>query len=309
MHTALDIAKLNAATDGAGLIEANKNVAPELTLFPGFSVSGLSYTSLRRVSVPEGGFTKLGAGSVPGKSQFDNAEFFCYNYKNPLLETVDRARANRKGEAAFLSMALSGAIRGAILKLGRTLYYGARAFGGGADAHPGLIDLYDADNMTVDAGGTADDTCSSVWLVKVGNMEDGNVSYVFGNNQGLTNADWLRMLAAPNPEEPTKITQCWGNEVTASPGISLADPTCVVRIKKLTNENGKGMNDSLGQFALEKFPTGVIPDFALMTKRTRRQLQQSRATPENKRPPLPTDIEGIPIIVTDSLSNTEKIAL
>lgn len=312
MHTALDILKLNAASDGAQLIEVNKLVAPELTLLPGFTIPGMSFTTVLRTSIPEGEFTDIGAGAAPGASQFANAKVDCYQYKNPVEETNDRASKNRRGLAAFLALTLSGAYRGAIQKFGRTLYYGANAtFGGGAKACPGLLDMYDRDNMEVDATGTTDDTASSVWFIKRGDMADGNVNFVFGNNEGLTNfPEWLKAMIVPDPvNAPTKKTLGWQNELATAIGVQLMDKSAVVRIKKLTNEAGKGMTDKLGQLALEKYPVGVTPDFCLMTKRTRRQLQQSRTTPENPRPPLPTDVEGIPIYVTDSLSNVEKLAL
>lgn len=314
MHTALDILKLNAASDGTQLIEANKSVAPELSRIPGFIIGVNSYTTVRRTAWPEGGFTKLGAGSASGKSQFENITVQCAEYKNFVEETDDRAKRHRRGVAAFLALSLSGAYQGALRLYGRTFYYGQRTnIGGGADACPGLLDLYDSANMTVDALGTTDNTCSSVWFVKVGSMEDGNVSFVFGNNNPLTNSpEWIQAMIVPDPvNEPTKKTRGWQNELTGSPGIQLADFSAVGRIKKLTEDAGKGLTDTLGYKMLEKFPASVKPDFAFMTRRSVRQLRDSRTNTGGGAPqiPWPTDIAGIPIVETDSITNTETLAL
>ncbi|WP_156345499.1 hypothetical protein [Verrucomicrobium spinosum] len=44
-----------------------------------------------------------------------------------------------------------------------------------------------------------------------------------------------------------------------------------------------------------------------MNKRSRNQLRLSRSTPENVYPDMPTESNGIPIICTDSILNTDAI--
>jgi hypothetical protein len=68
---------------------------------------------------------------------------------------------------------------------------------------------------------------------------------------------------------------------------------------------------------LENFPSGVMPTHIFMSRRSRSQLQQSRTVTlqgaGSSRPnqpiysPLPTEFEGIPIVVTDSILNTDAI--
>jgi hypothetical protein len=310
-HTAIDIAKLNATDDMAGLVEVNKNVAPELSLVPAFTIKGTSFTGLKRLSVPSGGFKPLGGGVAVGKNQYENALIQCFNYANPLQETVDRCKSYRKGEAAFLALAASGAVKGAFELIGRSLYYGARALGGGTDAFPGLIDLYDSTNKVVDAGGTTDSTCSSVWFLKFGNMEDGNISFVFGDDRVLALGDWIKQQVVVNATLAT-VAMAWVNEIAAAPGVQLMDSAAAVRIKKLTEDNGKGMTDALGYTALGKFPSGMTPDVALMTRRSVAQLRVSRASATGVRSDSvewPTSVAGVRIVETDSISNVETLAL
>lgn len=307
--TAIELAKMNAADDFVGLVEENQNVAPELNLVPAFTIAGTSFTTLIRKTFPSGGFKKRGAGVAIGETTFENRLVQCFPYENPLRETVDTAKAHRRGEAAFLALVASGAFKGAFELIGKTLYYGARSFGGGADAHPGLIDMYDATNMVVDAGGTTADTGSSVWFIKWGNAEDGNVSYVFGSDRVLSISEWMKQLVEVSTG---KHAMCNVNSLAADIGVQLINAKAVGRIKKLTEDNGKGMTDSRAYAMLEKFPANMKPDVALMTRRSVRQLRDSRAAVTGipaDAVPWPTSTAGIPIVETDSILNTEALTL
>jgi hypothetical protein len=81
------------------------------------------------------------------------------------------------------------------------------------------------------------------------------------------------------------------------------------------------LTDSLIADALAKFEVGVVPDLILMSRRSRTQLQKSRSVTifsgsggkvsgsvENIAP-LPTEAFGIPIAVTDSISDVESLTL
>ena len=59
--------------------------------------------------------------------------------------------------------------------------------------------------------------------------------------------------------------------------------------------------------ALAKFPAGVAPDYCFMNRRALEQLRRSRTkvTRATGVPPLPDSVAGIPIVITDSLSNAE----
>lgn len=310
---ALDLAKLNAADDLTGLIEENQNAAPEMSLAPAFTIKGTSFPTVIRKTVPEGAFKPMGGGVAVGASTYENKIVSCFPYENPMRETHDRVAGYRRGLAAGLNLVSSGAVLGGMQLIGRTFYYGNNA-GAGGDvlAHPGLVQLYDATNKTVDATGTTASTGSSVWFIKWGNQEDGNVSYVFGEDRVFQLMEWAKQQIEVSEG---KFAAGWVNSLLASVGVQLTNIHAVVRIKKLTEDSGKGLTDALGYTALEKFPVGFVPDVALMTKRSRRQLQLSRSAVGQTAygagavAPIPTDIAGIPIVVTDSISNTEALTL
>jgi hypothetical protein len=307
--TAVELAKLNAQDDIAGLIEENQSVAPELNLIPAFSIKGTSFTTLLRKTYPSGSFKKRGAGAAIGTTTFEPALVQCFAYENPLRETVDISKAYRRGEAAFLALTASGAVKGAMELMGKSLYYGARSFGGGVDAHPGLIDMYDATNLVVDAGGSTADTGSSVWFLKFGNAEDGNVSYVFGNDRVIGLGEWFKQLCEISSG---KHAMCNVNALAADIGVQLTNVKAACRIKKLTEDSGKGMTDALAYSALAKMPANMKPDVALMTRRSVGQLRVSRAAVTGvpaDNVSWPTTVAGVRIVETDSILNTEALSL
>lgn len=305
-HTALDVAKLNAADELAGMIEENRDHAPEMALIPGFTIPGTTFKTVIREEVPEGGFKDAGGGVVIGKNRYRNDIVETFPYENHLGDTLDIARGYRRGEAAWLTLQESGAVKGAMQKFGRQLYYGRNGTGD-SKGHPGLVDSYNKDKMTVDAGGTTANTCSSVWFLSFGDMEDGKVSYVFGNETVMEFGEWMKQRVEISTG---KFAMSWVNALLAHVGVQFLDIHAVGRIKKLTEDAGKGLTDKLGHAMLEKFPVGMTPDIALMTKRSRRQLQDSRTnTQQPGAVALPTDIAGIPIAVTDSILNTEALTL
>jgi hypothetical protein len=83
-----------------------------------------------------------------------------------------------------------------------------------------------------------------------------------------------------------------------------------VRIKNLeeAGSNKKTLNDALLYAAYEKFTEfGMEPTHIVMNGRSREQLRGSRTAtnPAGNPAPLPTEWEGIPIIRTASIVNSE----
>jgi hypothetical protein len=96
----------------------------------------------------------------------------------------------------------------------------------------------------------------------------------------------------------------------------------VGRILNVTVDSGKTASDSLISQLLEKFPVGFTPDAFFMSRRSHGQLSRSRpvtifsqpgvAPGANSRtPPIfatsVPDFNGIPVVVTDSILNTDAI--
>ncbi|MEI8341779.1 MAG: major capsid protein, partial [Verrucomicrobiota bacterium] len=168
-----------------------------------------------------------------------------------------------------------------------------------AKGFPGLIASYDADNKTVDAGGAAAKT--SVWFVKFGERD---VQFVLGENSVLQMSPWrVESLDDDNGKKfPGYVA-----DLTTWIGLQFVNKHSAVRIKNIGTADGTTMNDNLAFEALTKFPADVTPNYYFMNRRTLEQLRRSRThvTSPTGVPTLPDNVGGIPIVITDSIVNTE----
>jgi hypothetical protein len=159
--------------------------------------------------------------------------------------------------------------------------------------------------MVVDAGGTTDNTASSVWAVMWGPQA---VQWVIGNNGALTVTDVTEQRVLDSNNKPYTA---YCQELMSRIGLQVGNRYAVGRIKKLTEDSGKGLTDSRLSALLAKFPVGFRPSHFLMSRRSQMQLQQSRTAtnPTGAPAPVPSEAFGVPIIATDSIVDTEALAL
>jgi hypothetical protein len=92
-------------------------------------------------------------------------------------------------------------------------------------------------------------------------------------------------------------------------GIQVGSKYAIVRIANLTADSGKGLTDALLEDAMALFPSGMQPTVIAMSRRSRKQLRKSRTTysPTGSPAPNPIDFDGVPLIVTDSIIDTETL--
>lgn len=310
MPTLLDLAKQKGNDVQVGLIEESIQVNPELQLFPARTISGTSYKTLVRTGYPTAQFRNANEGVPRSKSTFENRTVECYIVDSQIA--ADKAIADAwepGGAAAYQMIEAQGVTEATMRLLAKQFYYGNSAAAiaaglGSAKGYPGFLDCYDETDHEVDATGTT--ALTSVWAVKLG-IKD--VHVITGGNTTLDILPEWRVQSL-QVEDNTAFT-AYVNSLMGWIGLQVGSLHSLVRIKKIGTDTGKGMTDALGQSAIEKFPSGVLPDYFIMNRRSRRQLHTSRTAiaatggilPQSV--PLPTDIEGIPIIVTDALSNAE----
>jgi len=302
MPTLLDIAKANGSDGVVGLIDEATKAHPELVLAPARTIKGLNYKTLVRTANPTVGFRNANEGTAATKGTYENRLVETY-ILNPRWE-CDKAVADRyeDGPEAYIALEASAILEAAMQTLATQFYYGT---GADAKGFPGLLAAYDATNMVVDAGGTTATTGSSVWALRFGPK---NVTWVYGNGGSLELSDVAEQRILDADDNPfTAYVQ----ELLAYPGLQVASLYSIGRIKKLTADSGKGLTDDLIAELLSKFPVGVRPVVMLMTRRSLRQLQDSRtATNATGAPaPFPTEAFGVPIAPTDAITDTEALTL
>lgn len=305
--TLLDLAKMNGSDAVVGLIEEVQNAAPEVSVFDARTIQGTSYKTLIRTGLPSVGFRGANEGVDPSKSTF--AEKLVQAYILASRVEVDKAilTGHEDGPETLKAIEASGVMETALQKIGAQIYYGVSVDGKG---FPGLQAMVDS-SMVVDATGTTSSTGSSVYAVKMGPRF---VQLLFGNNTTFDLSPWREeTLADANGKKfPGEVA-----DLCSWVGLQCVNKHAVARIKNVTADSGKGLTDLLLADLLAKFPVGFTPDYIFMNRRSRSQLQKSRTVVLSGQgktradqpaiAPLPTEYDGIPIIVTDSITSTEAI--
>jgi hypothetical protein len=305
--TMLDLAKLNGSDAAVGLIEENINLAPEATVFPARTIAGTSFKTVQRTALPTSQFRQVNQGVEPTKSTYVNRTVECYYFDGQLEMDVAVAQADEMGEAHALGLEADGMVASAIQKIGTQVWYGTST--GDANGFPGAVSVVDS-TAVLDAGGTTADTGSSVFGVRLGEKF---VQMVFGRNSVLTIGDWRKQTITRSSKEMT----AWKNSVEGWIGCQWVNKHAVCQLKDATADSGKTVTDAkLAQLLSQLKWT---PDYWFMGRRSLYQLQSSRSPVISSGVPqnvtitpgfavAPTESNGIPIIVTDSIIATEALS-
>lgn len=220
---------------------------------------------------------------------------------------VDKAVADacRRGREWLIAREGKAHLGAALSIAEKQCIYGTGT-GGDAGGHAGFFDNAGmdalADTMVYDCGGSTATTGSSIYLVRTGEADC----------CGVVNGDGVLDLG-----ETTVQDFCTADAhlpVYYTPaclwlGLQIASTYSVARIANNTADAAGLLTDDKIYEALSLFPASRQPNVIVMNRRSLKQLRQSRtATNATGVPaPRPTDVDGIPIIVTDSIIETEAI--
>lgn len=313
--TMLDLAKLQGNDSVVGLIEENIKYSPEVALLPMRTIRGTSYKTGIRTGLPTTAFRAANEGQTPSKSTFRQALIEAFIFGGQIEVDKAVADAHEDGAAALQAIEASGVMQSALRTLGKQVFYGvtqdAKGFPGLKAATPKSTTTLAGDDLSIDATGTTASTASSVYLVKFG-VQD--VQLIGGNNRAWELDEFtVQQIVAANSGKLTAYVA----GLTGWIGMQIGNENCVRRILNLTADSGKGLTDALLARAMATFPVGMAPDAIFMSRRSRSQLQtartvtlQGQGTTRPQQPaiaPLPTEYDGVPIVVTDSILNTDSI--
>lgn len=304
--TLLDATRLADKTGVAtGVVETVETYAPEVEVIKGEPITGTSYSTLVRGTLPGSPtFRAANAGTETLSSSYSERTFGCFfcdaqlEIDEAILRKADQ-NANM-GRAKLKAMEVQGVVRSKMIAFGRQFYNGTTY---NADGFPGLRDFLDTTNMVVDATGSSTSyTAYFVWNDPMG------IQFIFGNQQGLTWNDWMlqRITGSDGKHHMAEVANLSGYI-----GSSCMHPKSVGVIKNLTAS--KPLTDALGAQMLSKFPIGMKPNLCFIERNSAYWLQNSRSnTSITNRgraasdggdvwAPQPTSIAGVPIVVTDSI--------
>jgi hypothetical protein len=202
--------------------------------------------------------------------------------------TVDTAvaRSYKGGEEALIRLEAIEALRAGFFKLEQQVLNGTEAAG------------YNTAAECINAGGTT--ALSSVYLIRSG-LQD--VSIVAGNSGQLTIGESV-LQRVPGA---TGHYMAYVTEIMALYGLQIGSQAkSAIRICNL-NATDKTLTDDLLYDAMAAFESGSPPTHIVMNRRSAQQLRKSRtATNATGAPaPIPVELEGIPIVITDAIGNAE----
>lgn len=217
------------------------------------------------------------------------------------------AKAWRKGGSEALNRREGlRHLKSALVAFEKQVIYGTTAFGD-ASGFTGMIQASTvdalADALTIDATGTTADTASSVWAVRIGpndltGVYKGDGAFTIGETTTIqkTSSGSLTYPALYTP------ASTWL-------GMQVGSIYSMGRIVNVTEDSGKGLTDALMARLWAEFPVGRKPTHWVMNRRSQMQLRASRTAtnPSGQPAPFPTDWEGTPIVVVESIVNTEPL--
>lgn len=307
----LDVVRMNAGDEVVGLIEENVQAHPELALGSARTITGTGFDSLVRTALPDVGFRNVNEGVATTKATYAVRRSNCFlvDASSEVDKQLDQTLSD--GIDAALAMEMDAKVEAGMRSLASQFYYGTTNTVGvsstaasAAKGFPGLVDMYDSTNMAVNAGGVSG-AYTSVWLVRFGPKQ---VQWLFGEDGEFSVGETMEVRLTDGSGNPYDGLR---KALTFWVGLHDANPrNSAVRIRQV--DTAATMTDALLDQAVELFPAGTRPDVILMTRRSLRQLKNSRtATTATGTPaPWPQEIAGlggdrIPIMVTDAISQVE----
>ena len=314
-----DLAVLQRNDRYTGLIEDVTTLPKEWDTIAAVPRDGTWYKTVRRVSLPTAQFRIPNQGVNTSKSTYKNENKEMLFIDTQLL--VDEAvwDADDDSVGAVWQLESAGALQSAGILIGQQTYYGVAA-----DAN-GFAGLRTQLAAVAKAGGTTNTT--SAYLMWEDEKE--GIRYDVGRNGSFAiSAPFRQQVADPNNSGKTFFAYV-GNlkgYVGLFVGSSLSAWACTGITTTLTSPGTNGLTDALAMQLYANIPYMRRNKLRWYMNRTAEAiLQQNRAAVSagittyqgpsvfqpagtDGRPaysPLPTMLNGWPIVVTDSILNTE----
>lgn len=330
--TLLDIAKRSGSDRAIGLIEDVVTFAPEVGVLACRPISGVSFKSTLRTGYPTSAFRTVGDGVVPSKSTYVQKLAECFYIDTQLQVPEELPASEDKSVGDVLADETSGGMAATGITLGTQLYYGTAADSKGFQ---GLTTFVGSSNsLTVTAGGTGAVT-TSVWLVY---MDEKGVHFVSGNtaaarpagNPGEPSGEpaivappfsmnsWTKQQVAIGTAG--KVAMAYVNNYSGWIGLAYGSDYSAFRVRNVSTQSSANyFTDNQAALLLSKVPihirnSGKLRWFMNRTAAYTLQISRSVVTPANVSggqtgaplaAPLPTECQGFPITITDSLVQTE----
>ena len=336
--TILDVTKRKGNDQEIGLLEDSLIYAPELGSIMGRPIVGTQFKTVHR-GLPTVGFRIPNNGSDTIKSTYRQDLKECAFIDAQLQ--VDTALIDAEGSGGGPEGTIEdlqydeamGAIMGAYIAVGTQMYYGTNAdangFAGISALCPNLNAAKNLNPCVVGAGGTTASVQSSAYFIWE-NIRGAH--FIFGKNRGIQMMpEWrIQQVLGQNSKPLTASV----NNIQGWLGFAANHPLSVGRIGNINKAtDSKPLTDALVAQFLSYLPlymraevnanvNGAGPQKIggglkiMMNGITGYGLQASRTAVTDaaggvdgaqRYPKLPQETNGVPIVYTDSIVNTEAV--
>jgi hypothetical protein len=293
-----------------GLVEDVTIFAPEFSEIPVVTRPGITYRVLKRTALPTSQFRIANQGVTPGKSAYKSVIKEMYFLDAPIVldESVRKGDDGTAGD--LLAQESQGVLQSSIILIGSQFYYGTSS-----DSN-GFSGLRTQISGQVAAGGTTNTTSAyAVWLNPHG------VCFDVGKDGEIALPPFQRYLI-PDGITTGAYFFGWASNLSCYIGLSVKSNYSVWAVTGISDH--QTTPPTYDQPLTDKLAAGLVALIPLtrrnglkwfMNRKSHWMLQQSRSavnyqvagaasgTPAWSSPP--TALEGYPIVVTDSITNTE----
>lgn len=312
--TLYDVITRNGNDALTGLVEDVTIYAPEFSQIPVIVRAGTTYKTLARVALPNAQFRQLNQGITGSKSVYKQYvhEMFPVDTQIIVDELAYKADDGVTGDVLYQEG--QGALQATINLIGSQTYYGQAQDGsnGFVGVRAQLLSSLQ-NNPTATAITASNSTTSStvygLWLNPQG------VAYSVGKHGEVAFPPFQRqwVTSAAGPQNDGYFA--WVTNISCFIGLSVSSAESVFGVTGVTLANP--FTDKLASSLIATVPLTRRAGFTWFMNRTGYvSLQQSRtainyqpAGAKNGTPawsPPPLEAEGFPIVLTDSITNTEN---
>lgn len=314
----LDITKRSGSDPAIGLLEETTTFAPELMSIMGRPISGTTYHATSR-TLPTVAFRAANNGSDTVKSIYSQklAQAFIIDAQIQADKAVVDSEAKsglNQSVGDILFDEAQGVLVGAGITVGAQFYYGT---GADANGFNGIMSLTNALSTAtgptapapvISAGGSSANVQTSAYLIWE-NVK--GVHFIWGNNEGLRLGDWrVQQVNGANSKPMTAYV----NNLQGWIGLAVNHTKSVARIANIDSTHA--LTDALAAKLLQYVPLQIqaagglkwlINQQALYTLQNSRSAATLNASTPLVYAPEPTTLAGLPIVKTNSITNTEAV--
>lgn len=276
--------------------------------------NGTEHKYLKQTVDSIGAFRAALAGATTTPSQDELITITLKILDGTFSTDVALADAYKGGRDGWLQLELVRKMQGLMFQIEKQVIYGTTAQTGGSylassAGFAGLANSTDldktGDDMVVAAttAGSTGDSQTSVWMMRTA---DDGVAVVLGNDGNFVVEDQPTIIEkVVNPGTDNTTYPALYVPVTGYVGLQLGSKYDAARICNIET----ALTDDDIYAGLSLFKAGMPPNVIAMSRKAMKLLRQSRTAVNatGAAAPFVNEIEGIPVIVTDAISDTEPV--